>query len=309
MFALMVANVGDGGASSEPAPGTAKSSPGSQEPGRPEDSEPADRSPAGSTAEPRPVFATSKTPYLPTRRPDGKHVVALDIGHTIAQPGCYSATGRGEFFFNQQIVELISSDLKDSPSILPYVINPEGAPISLSLRARVAARQGAELFLAIHHDSVQDKYLVPWQVKGKSQKYCDTFQGFGVFVSEKNGQFSRSLRFARLLGKGMGHAGFPFSTHHSEAVKGENRRILDSSAGIYAYDDLIVLKTAPMPAALLECGVIVNREQERLLSERPTQEKIAQAVCAAVEEFFHMEESLPVGSARKPPGASVDKRK
>jgi len=230
-------------------------------------------------------------PYRPPPRSDGKRIVALDIGHTVASPGCFSATGRGEFFFNQQIVQLIYEKLKDSPRIAPYIVNPEGAPISLPMRTQLAARKGAELFLAIHHDSAQDKYFQPWEVNGKKQLYSDEFQGYGVFISQKNPQPERSLRFGKLLGSEMGRAGFEFSPHHSEPVKGENRRIIDKFNGIYEYNDLIVLKTALMPAALLECGVIVNRAQEKLLSERATQEKIAHAAAAAIERFFAPDEA------------------
>lgn len=235
--------------------------------------------------------AATPIPYNPPPRTDGKHVVALDIGHTASQPGCYSATGRGEFLFNRQIVRLVFAELENSARIAPYIINPDGAPISLPMRTQLAARRGAELFLAIHHDSAQDKYLLPWEVNGKQQFYCDDFHGYGVFVSQKNPQPTRSLRFGTLLGSEMGRAGFEFSQHHSEPVKGENRRIIDKLDGIYQYDDLIVLKSALMPAALLECGVIINREQEKLLSERATQEKIAHAVVTAIEKFFSPDEA------------------
>jgi len=33
--------------------------------------------------------------------------------------------------------------------------------------------------------------------------------------------------------------------------------------GLYRFNDLEVLKTAPMPAALLETGIIVNRREEQ----------------------------------------------
>jgi N-acetylmuramoyl-L-alanine amidase len=225
-------------------------------------------------------------PYLPPARPDGKRVVALDIGHTVAAPGAYSARGRGEFYFNQEIVRLIYAQLEKSPRVAPFIVNPDGAPISLPMRAALAARHGAELFLAIHHDAVVDSYLVPWEVEGKRQRYCDRFLGYGVFVSPKNPQAAASLHFGQLLGGAMKRAGFPFSPHHSEMVKGESRRILDETNGVYEYSDLIVLKTALMPAALLECGVIVHRDQELLLRERATQQKIAHAAILAIEEFL-----------------------
>jgi hypothetical protein len=57
--------------------------------------------------------------------------------------------------------------------------------------------------------------------------------------------------------------------HHAEPIKGENRELVNPELGIYRFDDLIVLKSAAMPAALLECGVIVNRSEESRAANRP----------------------------------------
>ena len=175
--------------------------------------------------------------YQPVPRPDGRHVVALDIGHTPTHPGCFSATGTGEYYFNKRIVALLAAKMRESKQFEPVVINPNGAEISLYERTRVAARAQAELFLAIHHDAVLDKYLKPWEVNGKKAFYCDDVKGFGVFMSKKNPQLDRSLRFAKLLGSAMIGQGFEFSPHHSEPVAGENRPILDKYDGVYEYDD------------------------------------------------------------------------
>jgi hypothetical protein len=84
----------------------------------------------------------------------------------------------------------------------------------------------------------------------------------------------------------MAAQGFPFARHHAEPVKGENREIVDAKAGVYRFDDLIVLRMAQMPAVLLECGVIVNRLEEKSLLTSERQEKIAEAVTNAVLEYF-----------------------
>ena len=40
------------------------------------------------------------------------------------------------------------------------------------------------------------------------------------------------------------------------------RELLDADAGVYRYDQLIVLRMTRMPAVLLEAGSIVNRQEE-----------------------------------------------
>jgi N-acetylmuramoyl-L-alanine amidase len=213
-------------------------------------------------------------------------VIALDIGHSLSQPGAISASGVPEFEFNRRIVRRIDERLRAAPRFEPVIINPDGGPITLSERARRAAVAGAALLIAVHHDSVADKYLQTQEILGRKLAYCDRFQGYGVFMSGRNPEAARSLEFARILGSEMQKSGFEFSRHHHEPIRGENRPIIDAACGVYQYDDLVVLKSAAMPAVLLECGVIVNREQEVLLSAPLTQRLIADAVVAAVEQYF-----------------------
>ncbi len=102
----------------------------------------------------------------------------------------------------------------------------------------------------------------------------------------QNTESEASLEFARLLGEQMAARGFHFSRHHAEPIRGENREIVDDQAGVYRFDNLIVLRTAQMPAVLLECGVIVNRVEEKSLLTSERQQEIADAVAAAVTQFF-----------------------
>lgn len=226
--------------------------------------------------------------YSPAVRSDGRHVVAIDIGHTVATSGATSARGEGEFQFNQRVARQLFSRLQKSAVIAPYLINPDGGRIGLVDRPKLAAAKGAELLISIHHDSANDKYLQSWDPNGdgRTQKYSDRFRGFGIFMSMKNRQNDRSLQFARLIGDSLKSQGFTFSPHHAEPIKGENRQIIDEARGIYQYDDLIVLKHAPMPAVLVECGVIINRAEEVELKKTEVQGKIAEAIATAIESGF-----------------------
>src|SRR6266853_1814949 len=240
---------------------------------------------AKSAPKPAAITPAPTPPYKPAIRPGGRRIVALDIGHTRAQPGAISATSVPEFEFNQRIVQLVKQRLADSKFAEPVVINANGGPITLPERARRAALAGASLFIAIHHDSVADKYLQTDEASGKKQFRSDfRFAGYGVFISRKNPAFDESLAVARLIGAQL-EKNLPFATHHNEAIRGENRPILDSERGIYEYDDLIVLKAALMPAALVECGVIVNPEQDVLLRQPAMQKVIADAIATGIEQY------------------------
>jgi N-acetylmuramoyl-L-alanine amidase len=193
------------------------------------------------------------------------------------------ADGRMEYEFNRHMVELIAADLQRDERIRVVVVNREGKPISLTGRAAAARAAGADLLLSIHHDSVNDRYLkAEREADGRVLHYCDRFRGYSVFYSEKNRQGSDSLEFARALGLAMRRQRLTPTLHHAEPIKGENRELVNPDLGIYRFDDLIVLKSAAMPAALLECGVIVNRAEEAELLTEERQEKVVAAIHEAV---------------------------
>ena len=141
----------------------------------------------------------------------------------------------------------------------------------------------------MHHDSVQPRYLKKWEVNGKTHLYSDKFRGFSVFFSRRNPKATESFRFARLLSVAMVARGFAPTLHHAEQIPGENRKLVDADLGLYEFGDLVVLKTAAMPAALLACGVIVNRAEEASLQTPEVQQRIVDAAAEAVLQFFSSE--------------------
>lgn len=211
-------------------------------------------------------------------------MVALDPGHSRDRLGATSARGVGEWFFNRALTEQVAASLT-AQGVEAVVINPAGGPIGLKDRTRQAAEAGADLFLSIHHDSVQPQYLTPWQVDGKARSYSDRFAGFGVFVSGRNTGFAASQSFGQDLADALLAAGLRPSLHHAEPIPGENRPLLDARRGIYRYDDLVVLHSAPIPAVLLEAAVIVNREEESRAITPAFRDQVAGAVTQAVTAF------------------------
>jgi N-acetylmuramoyl-L-alanine amidase len=213
------------------------------------------------------------------------HIVAIDVGHTRASPGAISVTGIPEYEFNLKIAKMLESKLRETGTSQAFLIASE-KPRALPERTRIAASRNADLFVSIHHDSAQDKYLEEREAdNGKTQRYTDKFSGYSIFVSRKNPRYEQSLDLARRIGRAM-RTNFKFATHHNEPIAGENRPIVDPDAGVYAFDDLVVLKTASMPAVLVECGVIVNPEEEKSLLTVERQTTITAALVRGIREYF-----------------------
>ena len=197
--------------------------------------------------------------------------VVLDTGHSPQRSGSMSASGKTEYAYNLQMSTYVSEYLAKH-GITVIRVAADGKDIAL--KKRTAATDMADLFLSIHHDSIQQE----WIDQGRRRD----FDGFSTFVSAKNPDYSFSLACAKRIGAGMRAAGERPSLYHAEKVKGENRPLVDRQYGVHQFDDLVVLKMAKTPAVLLEVGVIANPEEEVRLATAATALPIARAIADAV---------------------------
>jgi N-acetylmuramoyl-L-alanine amidase len=211
--------------------------------------------------------------------------IALDVGHYRASPGAIGATGTTEFEYNLSLAHSVLASLRQAGFIQTFLIGESGAPLSLDNRTKIARDSGALLFVSLHHDSVQPRYLSTWTVKGRVQRYSDAFRGYSLFVSGRNMREQESKRFSILVAEALLSQGLTPSLHHAEKIPGENRQLLDARLGIYRSDMLEVLKTASMPAVLLESGIIVNRVEEQEIRRGPYHKKVVTALVKAIQDF------------------------
>jgi N-acetylmuramoyl-L-alanine amidase len=94
------------------------------------------------------------------------------------------------------------------------------------------------------------------------------------------------LLYGKLLGNQLKARGLQYTPHYTEKMMGRRRRqLVDAEAGVYRYDQLVVVRETRMPAVLLEAGSIVNRDEELLLSTSEHQSLISAAITDAAESF------------------------
>ena len=218
----------------------------------------------------------------------GRFRILVDVGHTAEIPGAMSARGVPEYEFNLKLARAIERELSAAGFRSTLVLITGGATFAgLVSRVKRANEWPADLFLSIHHDSVPARFLDVWDHQGVQRKYSDRFSGHSMFVSHENPQAAASLYFAQLFGDELKARGLKYTPHYAEAFMQERRReLLDPTAGVYRYDQLIVLKSTQMPAVLFEAGSIVNRDEELVISTPAHRSIIAAAATQAVEIFW-----------------------
>lgn len=206
-------------------------------------------------------------PEIPVPAP---HIV-VDTGHTPQRPGATGASGRVEYHYNLDMSTALTRHLQ-SAGLRVTRVSADGVEIALADRA--TRTPDANLFVSIHHDSMQQA----WIDAGRRRE----FAGFSLFVSEKNPQYTQSLHCARAIGEQMLAAGEKPSRYHATPIPGENRPFIDERLSVHRFDDLVVLKTATMPAVLVEAGVIANPDDEARLSQPQTIERLAGAIARGI---------------------------
>jgi N-acetylmuramoyl-L-alanine amidase len=213
--------------------------------------------------------------------------VAVDVGHTVAVPGAISARGTTEYSFNLRLGESIKQSLvKAGFDKAELLITGAAPPLGLLERAMHADKLHADLFLSIHHDSVPDNLLQTWNYEGHEYHYNDSYPGYALFVSYDNPDRAGSLMFGHMLGEALQARGLGYTPHYILPLMRHRRReLVDEAAGVYRYDQLVVLRMTRMPAVLLEAGSIVNRREELALADPERVAVESAAVVAAVEDF------------------------
>lgn len=198
--------------------------------------------------------------------------VLLDPGHSAKTPGVVSCGGIPEHEYNDYLAYVLTSYLEDR-NIPTGITRTSQEEKSLMLRTQDSGKY--RLFLSLHHDSVQPQFMFQRSREGNCSEKA---RGFTIFVSPKNRYYEKSLQCAYALGTALRESGFMPSLHHAERVTGEYRKLLDSARGIYAWDDLIVLKTADAPALLLEAAVVVHPQEARDANSEGFRTAIAESV-------------------------------
>lgn len=231
-----------------------------------------------------------------------KLVLVVDPGHRPEAKGALSARGVWERCYNQRMAEFLAERLIHDAGVEVRFTNGWTDSVSNEARAELANRLSADLFLSIHHDSAEVEWFDYWTYNDQIQFYYDRLQGYSILISPKKETVAGSLCFARLLSRELRGLGFTPSRQKLRPSRRPLRRSLDPEFGIYAYEDIVVLHDARMPAVILECGVIVNREEEKLLLDPEAQYRMVLGMARAVRKYPELCRSEPGETAAGKPG-------
>jgi N-acetylmuramoyl-L-alanine amidase len=203
-------------------------------------------------------------------------VAAIDIGHFRSSPGARDVFGRAELDYNVELAATIEDELMRSGIGRVVLVNRSRDMASLSDRPMKAFCAGADLFVSVHHDTV-DEYLktVIVDANGRRIRSNDLIEGYTVYFSSQNGFADLSVSLGLSVAEALRANGVVPATPYRNVIADGLRKPVSADLNVFDYQKLKVSRTSPIPAILLEAGFLSNRNDMRRLKTAEYRRRIA----------------------------------
>ncbi len=197
--------------------------------------------------------------YLSSKTP---RTVVLDPGHGGKDSG---AVGKRKVYEKKAVLSIANRVKKhlEAKKIKVRLTRTTDTYLTLQQRSDYAAKAGADLFVSIHADGAADPSAHGVETFSMTAAGCDSSNHYGQGGDKTAGKGNRHDAANAVLG---------FSIQ-SNLVKTSKRSDRGLRRARFA-----VLKNAPCPAALVECGFLTNPEEEALMIDPNYREAVARGI-------------------------------
>jgi len=244
-------------------------------------------------------------------------VVAVDAGHGGQDPGAMGRGGTREKDVTLAIARKLAAAINAEDGMRAVLIRDGDYFITLRGRARKARELGADMFISVHADSVQDR-----SVSGSSV-YVLSLRGAtdeaSRWLAERENAADlmggvslddKSDVLASVLLDVTQKEAVSNSVEAADSVLASLRRVGSVHGPRVKHAGFMVLKSPDIPSMLVETAFISNATDERRLRDGAHQQRIADAIHSGVRNYFY--DKPPPGTkiaavvAARRGGSSVD---
>ena len=235
---------------------------------------------------------------LPSSLPmQGIKTIVIDPGHGGKDPGAIGPTGVQEKTVVLGIALQLRDLLKKKPGFTVHLTRDTDVFIPLSERTKIANDKKADLFISIHADAVPGnakrkeatkgyKIYFLSQAKNEEDKLVAMRENAVIELEEKPQNYSNLQNVLIDL------AGNEYLRESQDLCimldqkfnSGLSKQISKLHLGV-GQANFWVLNGAYMPSVLVEAGFLSNPAEEKLLSDKSFQKKMAQTIYEAIVSF------------------------
>ena len=213
--------------------------------------------------------------YVPSKTP---RMAVLDPGHGGKDTG---AVGQRKVYEKKAVLS-IANRVKghlEAKNIKVKMTRTTDTYPSLQERSNFAAKAGADLFVSIHADSAADSSAHGIETFVMTAAGCDSSNHYGQAGNKSSGK-------GNVYDAANAVLGFSIQSNLIKTAKRSDRGLRRAR--------FAVLKNAPCPAALVECGFLSNPEEEALMIDANYREAAARGISNGIIGYITL-----VNRARK----------
>lgn len=223
----------------------------------------------------------------------GPKLIVLDAGHGGVDPGAIAIDGQYEKNVALAMARLVRDGLQATGRY--DVVMTRDSDIYLPLRERVAIarREGADLFISLHADSINRRGV----------------RGASIYTLSESASDAEAAKLAARENRADIIAGVDLGGQQDEVAdilldlamrdtKNQSKRLANMLVNSFADDGInllrkphryagfAVLKAPDVPSVLVEMGYLSNRHEAKLLRRRDHQRRLAGAIIGGVDAYF-----------------------
>jgi N-acetylmuramoyl-L-alanine amidase len=236
-------------------------------------------------------------PPAPPRRPP-KRVVAIDAGHGGVDPGAVGAEGTFEKEVTLAQAGVLRRSLIATGRYEVVLIRDDDSFVALRERIRRAHAGGAEVFISLHADTLNDR----------------TVRGGTVYTLSENASDAEAAALAARENRADALAGVDLKDHSPQVaqilIELTQRVTMNASAVLarelvhelssvislmhntHRFAGFAVLKSPEIPSVLVEMGYLSNRQDERQLKDPQFRARLAAALVKGLDRYFASQQAL-----------------
>ena len=246
------------------------------------------------TARPAPDTDQDAPPQPPVsarRPPDAPFVVVLDPGHGGVDPGAISASGLYEKHLTLQFAEEIRRVLQDRQDYRVIMTRDHDIFLRLRQRVELARREGGDLFISLHADSIEDRRVRGGGIYTLSETASDA-EAAALAAKENRADIiagvdlvSRDDEVASILIELTQRETMNYSARFANALIPQLRRHISLRRRPHRFAGFRVLKAPDVPSVLVELGYLSNLKDEAQLRSARHRRAIAEAIVSAIDYY------------------------
>jgi N-acetylmuramoyl-L-alanine amidase len=232
---------------------------------------------------------------MPAKRADGRRVIVIDPGHGGIDPGAVGLRRTREKDVVLAFSRALRDRLKENKNYEVVLTRDDDRFLSLKQRVDVGRRNQADLFIAVHADTVRGSSVRGATLYTLSDKASDA-EAEALAQKENRADIiggidlaTENEEVADILIELAQRETKNHSTFFARKATTQLQLITHMTGKPMRSAGFVVLKAPDVPSVLLELGYLSNKADEALLVSPKWQAGIAAAMAKAVDAYFSTE--------------------